>query len=220
MDPKLLEEYKEYYKVRAQRYINNPLYKNLCEAENKLYEYINSLDDIKVGDNKAKELAENCAAALSKDKALLEAHYYKEFNETIKLIASQKILEKIENCKTANDVIFLNIDEEMDSNIDVTLDEANRIFIDSWEQLDKIEIYSNAIFPSKYEFHRKEVINNIKKDIKENYFKHKKSIEDFCQSKWSFNPEVIMEYRHRRLLPYSNEQIEKKLKLYMSIIKN
>jgi hypothetical protein len=216
MSDNLFDEYKDYYRTRAERYADNPNYRNSYEAEKNLRDAFISctvMDEFrtKVGDHNYK-----CAAALIKDKFLMEQAFYKELEEIIRIKASEKILSKIVDI---SDVTRLStmVSEELNKNsIEISMDEANRQFHYDWGLTDNVEIYENAVVPDEYKPYMSESVNSFKESINDNLTRLEEN-NSHWQKGWKLTPDIITEHRHRQLLPYEDEHVAEQLKKYKSI---
>lgn len=213
----LLQEYKEYYRVRAERYAGNPNYKNSYEAEKKLSDAINSCSSIEEFKDKLGNLNHLCGIAFIKDKCIMENKMLNEFHEVVRAKASERVLEKIDKYQDINEAVAFQNEVETSNIIEVQLDEANHLFIDNWKLLDDIDIYSNAEVPSEYKRDLMEIVESIKESIVSSYEDEKELLENLSD-KWRHNPDIIMEPRHKRHLPYKDEHIKEKIAQYKSII--
>lgn len=217
MTDKLLDEYKAYYAVRAEKYAGNPNYPNYYVAEKRLSEAFQNCSDIDEIKDKVPSLSEQCAIALVKDGTIMDQKHYEKHQETVRILSPNRILEKLGSCKSTADIITITTEEGSKSGIEISMDEANHFFVDNWENVDLIEIYSNAEVPEKY----KADLNRWANDLRESILDGARTLEennDDWQNGWKLNPEVISEYRHRRLLPYSDEQIQTQIARFKKII--
>lgn len=101
--------------------------------------------------------------------------------------------------------------------MEITSDEAHRVLVDDWFLLDKLEIYENAEVPSEYKSEMKQIASDIRNSIIENA----RSVEEDMQAwenRWRLKPEILLEYRHKRLFPYEDKHIEEQIARYKSII--
>ncbi|MGI6291916.1 MAG: hypothetical protein ACOXZH_05800 [Bacteroidales bacterium] len=213
----LLQEYKEYYAVRAKRYANNPNYKNSYEAEKKLSEAIQSCNTLEEFKDKLGNLNHLCGIALIKDRYIMENKMLSEFEEVVRVKASERVLEKIDEYQDIDEAMVFVNETETSNMIDVQLDESNQIFIDCWKQLDEIDIYSNAEVPSEYKSYFMKIVDLVKEIIISSYKDEKELLKNLTE-KWEHNPDIIMEHRHKRHLPYKDEHIKEKIAQYKSII--
>lgn len=213
----IFEDYKAYYAVRAEKYAGNQNYSNYYAAEKRLCDAFHSCNELSEFKDKIGDLNERCAYALSKDQFIMEQKHFEKHKETVRILLSNRILEKIDSCNNVND-LFTMIGEESNKNsIEVSMDEANQFFVDNWEYMDLIEIYSNAEVPGKY----KADMNRWANDIRQSILEGARDLEENNQhweDGWKLNPEVIAEYRHRRLLPYTDEQIQVQIERFKKII--
>jgi len=212
----LLEEYKEYYRVRADRYAGNANYKNSFAAEKNLSEAMQGCSVLEDFRDRIGNLNELCAVALVKDKNIMENAFYKEFQEVVRAAVPERILEKADQFNEVFDLINMVNTEETRGMREISLDEANRIFHYCWMLLDRLEIYSEAVVPSGYESDMKKSAEYYADSIRETV----RSMEEqmnLLDPAWRHNPDVITAYRHRRLLPYKDEHISEQLAKYKHI---
>jgi hypothetical protein len=213
---KLLEEYKEYYRVRAERYADNPNYKHSYEAEKNLSEAMQSCSTLEEFKDKLGNLNQLCAIALTKDKSLMEEKLYTELNEPIRASVSKRVLEKVDNYTEVFDMMNMVNEENTQGMRDITLDEANRIFHECWMYLDRIEIYSEAVVPDNYKAEMQSNVEYYKKSILD-VIKNTENQMRLLDPNWKHNPDIIKEHRHRVLLPYWDEHVEEQLSKYKDL---
>ncbi len=217
MSSQLLQEYKEYYKVRAEKYANNDNYKNYYEAEKKLCDMILSCSTLEEIKEKMGNLNEECAIALTKDHEIMNKNHFEKHKEDVRVLSSKQILEQIDQCNTALDIAELVGKIENENSVKISMDEAHQEFIDSWEQIDEYRIYKNATVPDKYQNDMQQTCNDIENSLREDVTSIEENNQHF-ENNWRLIPEKNLEYRHRRLLPFSDKHIEEQLQIYKSIV--
>ena len=217
MDNQLLNEYKSYYATRAERYANNENYKHSYAAEKKLSEAMQSSNSLEEFKTKLGNLNELCANALVKDETLIEKAFYEKHKEEIRKLAAERILEKIDNYDNAVDLGIMINEETNKNSMEIISDEAHNILVFDWFLLDELEIYENAEVPSEYKSKMKKNAQNIKEIIIQSVEDTEEKIQAW-EPNWRLKPETILEYRHKRLLPYEDRHIEEQIARYKSII--
>lgn len=213
----ILEEYKAYYSVRAEKYQDNSKYENSYIAERNLSDAMQSCNALEEFKDKIGNLNELCAMALVKDESLIEKAFFEKHQETVRIKASEKILEKADACKDVLELSSMVVEVENANSIQISMDESHREFQGDWNLLDNITIYENAIVPDKY----KNDMMDSAQDSRDSIIKGVKSLEENnheWQADWRLIPDMNLEHRHRRLIPYSNEHIQEQLAKYKSII--
>lgn len=217
MSDSLLQEYKDYYKVRAERFANNPNYKNSYQAETNLSEAMQGcavLEEFKdrLGDKNIK-----CGIALVQDKYEMRKQHYIDLKETVRLEVVNEVLNTVNQATTAMDIVTSVNKAETEGMIKISMDEANRQMYSEWFILDRIEIYENAEVPSQYKNKLQSWANEAKQSIIEgNYFLENNN--DKWQPGWRHTPDLILEHRHKRLSPYKDEDLQAQLNTYKNII--
>ncbi len=216
MPDNIFEEYKDYYRVRAERYADNPNYRNSYEAEKTLRDAFLSCNEMEEFRTKIGNLNHKCACALTKDKYLMEQAFLNDLKEIIRVHASNRILAKVDQFENVSDLITMVNEEENKCMIEISMDEANRQFNDDWGLMDWIEIYENAVVPDEYKKEMNEAAESNRKEIRDNVSELEERNSQW-QPGWKMTPDIILEYRHRRFIPYTDENVAEQLKKYKSI---
>ncbi|MCB0477584.1 MAG: hypothetical protein KDC84_05450 [Crocinitomicaceae bacterium] len=214
----LLTQYKEYYKVRKERYEDNPNYPNTYQTENAMYEAMNSCAELGEFKEKLGNLNEQNAVNLTIDEYTMRKKYFDELGEPVRVLAANRILEKCKSLSTTQEVITVAQEEENKNSIEISMDESVRYFIsDEWKYMDDIEIYSNAEVPSSYKSSMQRRVETAVNRIKESKNHLEKNNRDWDPN-WSYHPEENLNPHHFRLVPYSKQHLEEKLEQYKRII--
>lgn len=213
----LLQEYKDYYRVRAERYANNPNYKHSYEAEQNLSAAMQGCSVLEEFRERLGNLNEKCANALIKDKYLMEKAFYDEHQEIVRVKAADRILEKVDSMQTAMDVASLITEETNKNSIEISMDESNRELVNDWKNLEMIEIYEKAEAPADIKAEMRESAAESKKRMIDGIERLEKNNNDW-QEGWRLNPDAVLEHRHRRFLVYKDEHVQEMLQKYKSII--
>jgi hypothetical protein len=217
MSDSLLEDYKAYYAVRAEKYAGNPNYPNYYEAEKRLSDAMQSCAVLEEFKDRIGDLNERCATALTKDQYILEQKHFEKHKEVVRVLLANRILEKVDTCANVNDLITMVTEESTKNMVEISLDEANRYFVYDWEYVDTAEVYANAVVPDKYKADMQRWASDVRKSLSDGA-KGLETNMDAFQKGWKLNPDVMTEYRHRRLLPYTDEQIREQMDRFKKII--
>jgi len=216
MSDPLLEEYKAYYAVRAEKYAGNPNYALSYEAEKNLSSAMQGCQKLEDFKDALGNLNELCATALIKDEAIMEREHFKKHQENIRIKASLETLEKADGCKDVMDLITMVNEVSNKVSLEITRDEANRQFIYDWDIMNNIEIYANAEVPDKYKPDMQRWANELRQILADRTRSTTEEMQKWG-SGWKINPDLMMEYRHRRLLPYSDEHIRERIAFFKQI---
>lgn len=217
MSDSLLEEYKAYYKVRAERFANNPNYKHSYEAETNLSDAMQSCGVLEEFKDKLGDKNIKCGIALIQDKYAMRIQHYTDMKETVRLQVSIDVLSAVGEAETAMDIVTAVNKTETEGMTKIAMDEANRQLYGEWFILDRIEIYENAEVPDNYKSTLQSWANEAKQSLIEgNTFLEDNN--DKWQPGWRHTPEVILEHRHKRLSPYKDEHLTEQLNTYRNII--
>lgn len=213
----LLDEYKAYYRTRAERYANNPNYQNSFQAESNLSAAMDSCNELIEFKEKMGNLNEMCAVALVKDEHIMEREFFEKHKETVRVLASQRILEKVDTAQNSQDLVTMVTEISNQNSLEISMDEWQREFQGDWKLLDEIEIFENAIVPDKYKSQMAEVVSDIKSRLVKSIQESEEEAHKFDPN-FRFKPELNLEHRHRRLIPYSDEHIQEHLNKYKNIV--
>lgn len=218
MSEKELQDYKEYYAARAERYANNDNYKNSYQIENKISEAIqssNSMEEFKI---KLGNLNELCAIALVKDEAIIEKDFFEKHKEEIRKLAPMRILKSLNEINNPIDLGIMITEETNKNSLEISSDEAHRQLIYDWHLVDDITIYENAEVPEKYKSGMREIVNSVKELLVSSIDDIEKTMQAW-EDNWRVKPEINLEYRHKRLYPFKEEHIKEQIEKYKQIIK-
>lgn len=217
MEINYLQPYKEYYRVRAERFANNPNYKFSFEAESNLSSAMQSCDELIEFKDKMGNLNELCANALIKDEHIMEQAFYEKHTETVRVLAAKRILAKVDSCTDTTELTTLVIEEMNKNSLEISMDEYQREFQGDWFLMDDIEVYENAVVPNSYKSDFQSIADEIKANIikgnEETEFEARKFQPDYIME-----PQLNLKHRHRRLIPYSDEHLEEQMTKYKSLI--
>lgn len=213
----LLEEYKSYYSVRAERYAGNPNYKNSYQAEKNLSDAMQSCAELGEFRHKIGNLNQLCAVALIKDKYLIEQAFYREMKEDVRVRVADRVLEKVDGIDEVFNLISMVNDVETKVMIEISMDEANRLFHYMWNFIDLSEVYAEADVPDEYKARMQKYAEEYRQILRDSL---QSLIENnsHWQGDWKHEPDVVTEHRHRRLLPFSDEHIAEQLVKYKKIL--
>lgn len=204
-----LNDYIEYYRVRMDRYYNDPDYANSYQSEKAIFEAIAGCKELGDFKDRLGNLNELNAVALSKDEYKIRLDHYLSIQENIRALGPKRILEKADQFNEVFNLMTMIGEEENRNMIEVSMDDIS-IFRDAWPMMDQIEIYEQANVPSEYKAERLKYANEIKEGLRERY--HETTLERRkWQPDWKFNFELIWEVRHRRTIPYDDGQVKEKI---------
>lgn len=217
MADSLLEDYKAYYLTRAEKYAGNPNFINYYEAEKRLSDAMQSCSTLEEFKDKIGDLNERCAMELTKDQYILEKKHFEKHKEDVRVLLSNRVLEKTDACSNVNELITMVTEEAAKNMIEITCDEANRFYLTYWNAVDKAEVYANAVVPDKYKAGMQKYAEETRQ-IARDLAKSQEEMVRHYNKEWQLNPDVIMEHRHRRLFAYSDEHIQEQLARFKKIL--
>jgi hypothetical protein len=211
------EEYIEYYKVKMLKYEDNPIYKNSYNSEKSLYDAISSSTDIdEFGRKIEKEnLAVKNAIALIKDHETARKKLYMEIKEDIRLHAPLRILDTIDSMK--NDMDIVNKVSEIENQVskEISIDLFTTQFSDDLDILEEIEVYKNAQVPDEWKKKiNQEIPNEMIRGGHDDWHSHVIPQAQTLKPDWEFEFDLLWDNRHRRLLPFSDEILKKRIQQF------
>ena len=226
MADKRLEEYREYYDARAERYAGNPKKHHSYEAESKLRDLFRQYDTLEEIKEHFGSLNIDCAFAKWLDQYEMESEYYESVQDPIRKKCADEILEEVEKYpKTGlsnSSVIELSskiTEITNQNNNEIYYDEiGGKALLDEWRHIDEIDVYENAVVPQRYKREMLRFANDIKKEMRERTERNEKQFKTWSKGR-RVNPDLVKENRYRRFMPFSDEEIENHLKKYKEIIK-
>lgn len=207
----LLDDYKAYYKVRMERYENDPLYLNSYQSEKALYDAMNSCSELSEFKEKIGDLNIKNAIALVKDQETARLNHFNLLEEKVRALAPGWILEKIDSASDANGVVTISSEMEQKASVAITLDGfIDFIWLDIIPLLESLEVTKKADIPAKYENDRQAEINDIENSIRQRLSDTISEARNWDPN-WLLNLNLVYEHRHRKKIPLSGQILEKRL---------
>jgi hypothetical protein len=207
------KQYVKYYESRIKKFENSKLYSRSYETEKALYDAISTASDLNDFKTKLEKgnLAVKNAIALTKDKVIAFKELYLKLKEFIRAQSSEEILEKIDEAKTDQDVVNIVTDIDQKNSVKISVDLFTDGFYSDFKVLEDLEVWENAEVPDEW---KTEIKETIQKDIADGWKQWKEDILPNNRNwdpNWNFNYELIWEERHRRLIPFPDEIVKKRV---------
>lgn len=213
------KEYLDYYKARMEKYRNNPMYANSFLSEKAFCDALESAASIEeFGDivNKEKLPLKNMLA-LIRDKETARLTLNREIKEPIRAKSSEIILGILDAAESDMQLIGDINHIENKVNAEVSLDMMHDAFFIDFPMLENIEVWRNAEIPDEWkkenEEYIKEALQNERKAWREDFLPAAHNIDP----NWNFNIDAIWEARHRRVIPFPDEIIKKRLEQFKEL---
>jgi hypothetical protein len=211
-----LKEYVDYYRVRMNRFEHDADYKNSYLSEKAIFEAIDGSGKLNDFKERLGNLNELNAVALTKDEYKIRLNHYAKIKETVRALGPQRIVARADEYNEVFNLMTMIGEEENKNMIEISMDDVS-LFLNAWFMIDQIDIYENSNVPSKYQAERQKYANEMKKNLLERYNDHTNEMRKW-QPDWKFNPELIWEERHRRLIPYNDQDVKEKIEQYKKIL--
>jgi hypothetical protein len=213
--PGYLEDYKAYYHLRMKRFEGNPVYTRTFESEKAIYDAIASCNTLEEFKDKLGDLNEKNAIALIIDEYNIRLKYYSEMYDTIRANGCRHIIDKAATISNVVDLMTMVSEEENKTNLELTADTIHPF--DDSGYIERIRVWEEANVPEQYKSRYQQYADEEKQKLMEAYAAVEKNLNDW-QPGWKFNFNRILEERHRRKLPFSDEVLDNNIQYTKSII--
>jgi hypothetical protein len=213
--PDYLEDYKAYYQLRMQRYEGNPDYPNSYQSEKAICEAIASCSVLEEFKEKLGNLNEKNAVALVLDQYAIRLRHYEAMKEPIRAEGCRRIIEKATTIDNAAALITMINEEENKTSLAVTADTIQPF--PDFGYPERIEIWEEAEIPEKYRERYRQYAAEERENAGKAYVETEKAISHFKPG-WTFDFNRITEERHRRLLPFPEEVINRNIDKIKAIL--
>lgn len=213
-------EYVEYYRVRAQKYQNNPFFPHSAAAEQALYNAIATASSLEeFGERlRAGNLNVACAVARQRDVATAEANFYQARNEVVREAPWREILANLD-ANTYTDVLDLvtMVTAVMDKwQLKISEDEMLRpTFGNDWKIMEDIEVDEHGEVPQEWHAERREHMQRELTRGREHFQgvslpEWRKFIPHY-QANWA----ILSQPRHRRHFPVSDDVFNYRISMHV-----
>ncbi len=206
----LLQDYKDYYAVRARRYEGNPVFPNAYAAEKALADAMESCSQLEEFKDRMGDLNIKSVIALIKDQAAARKANFLEMKEEVRARAPAEILEKIDSAQNETEAITIVSEIEQKSMPEISVDEFAEIFYDNLKLMEDIECYRKAKVPDKWKDDRKAGRKRDKKALIESFDRCEETARQWKDG-WTFEYAMLSEERHRRKIPLPEKVLEKRI---------
>ena len=204
-----LKDYQDYYRVRMERYENDPDYKFSYLSEKAIYDAIMSCNELVNFRDALGNKNELNAVALTKDQYTMRVNHYREILETVRVLGPERIMAKADRFDNVMDLIEMVNEEEMINMREISMDHIY-FFRDSLVELDNIEVYETADIPGKYKSENKKFADECRGRLRERLTELEKDMDQW-KSGYRFDFNLIMQERHRRIIPFTDDVILEKI---------
>lgn len=207
----LLEDYKNYYRVRMERYENDSLFQHSYQSEKALFDAMNSCSELSEFRGKVGTLMTENAKALVRDKAIARLNHYNELEEPVRAKAPEKILASVDSAQDANEIATVVSEIEQSVSNEISVDGFYDVIgTDLIPLLEDLEVTKKAQIPGKYESERAGAVAEIEKSIKDRISDTREQASQWNPG-WNFDLDVIWETRHRKKIALDDTLLEKRI---------
>lgn len=218
MSRDLLQKYKDYYQVRAEKYADNPNFKNTYSAEKQLSESVLSCSNLEEIKEKMGNLNEKCGIAFLKDQYILELEHFRKYNEIVRAGEAERILAFIDEFGSVVELMSKINEISSEERILISLDESHSMhFFGDLSLVEEYLMYMNAVVPESYKKITREILEDIKQSMIENLQTLEKNNSQWKEH-WKLNPDICFEPRHFRISPLNKEHLMELRSIYAEVV--
>ena len=204
----ILEDYKSYYRVRMERYQNDPLFAQSYLSEKAIHDCIstvNTMNDLMQSKTtEFRELSVKNGVALVTDQANCRLQFYQKEQEDIRAKGQQQILDKIAAATDPMQIVSIVSELQTKNDVEVMVDNLwpTHFYNDAIRWLEIIEVSATAIVPDKWMAEMKQENADNKKMFLDGSAGFLTAIRNY-EPGWQWNYELLWVHRHRKksLLP-------------------
>jgi len=197
------------------RYEGNEDYPNSFQSEKAIYEAIASCSVLEEFKDKLGNLNGRNAVALVLDQYAIRLRHYEAIKEPIRAAGCRRILEKAKAIEDAASLITMINEEENKTSLAITADTINPF--PDFGYTERIEIWEEAEVPARYKERYRQYAGEEQQNLRKAWAETEKAISNF-QPGWTFDFARIPEERHRRLLPFPDEVINRNIDTIKAIL--
>lgn len=204
----LLEDYKAYYKARAERYKDDPNYPHSFSSEKALSATMDSCSELIEFRDKLGDLNIKNAIALVKDQETARLNHYQELEEFVRAQAPAQILAEIDRATNENEVVKIVSEIEQRVSVAISLDGfVDVVYGDLIPLVINREVYQKAQVPEKYQQDFDTEVSNLASKIRTRYAEINAEGQQWDPS-WKLHLDLAWESRHRRKIPLPDDVLE------------
>lgn len=212
-----IEEYKEYYKLRAERYAGNDNWAQTYQAEKKLADFITGLESFDGAKSEVEKLTFESAKSLQKDRFAMDAKFYEKYKIIIREKYAKLIISKIDSYSNINDINTMIQEELNKMAVEESMDNANRCFQSSINLLFNYLVYSRAEVPSECKSDMNKYAEECKNSIID-VVKREENRLQYAESNFKIKPEVNLEERHFNYISFfGKEKVSELINLFKQL---
>lgn len=213
------QEYVDYYRVRAERAAENPIYVDTAPIEKERADALATcarLADFAEVNAKG-DFGNRLAAAQVRDKARARLAHYRETEETIRAAGEKATLEMAATPQDVMDLMTKVGEIENQTSIDIVVDMATNEFYDAFDTLESIEVLENADVPDEW---KKKDLATVATTIEaetEDFKEVTRRVREY-KGDWTFDHTLVWETRHRRRIPMSDDVVRRRIEEHKRLI--
>jgi hypothetical protein len=213
------QEYVDYYRVRAERAADNPMYVDTAPIEKERADAIAACAQLAdfAEANATGDFGNRLAAAQVRDKSRARLAYFTEVEEPIRAAGEQAAIDLAAKPMDVMDLMTKVGEIENKTSIAVIVDQATNEFYDAFDALESIEVLEKADVPDEW---KKKDLANVAATIAdrtERFEETTRRVREY-RSDWTFDHALVWETRHRRRIPMSDDVVKRRIEEHKRLI--
>ena len=208
-----LQEYVEYYRVRAGRVAANPLYPESARTEGALLEAFESSATVEEAGAKVEAggLPAANARALVRDQEQARAELYDRLEEPVRAAVSRRVLSAVEGIEDPVELANAASRARTEAQQTVLVDELVRSFEADVLILERLAVLREAEVPAGWRSELDQEAADLLSSTAAVWAEARYPEARRWDPQWTFRPELVSEPRHRRRLPFADPYLERLL---------
>ena len=206
-------DYVEYYRVRAAKYDNSPMYPESRAAEHALLEAFEHSESLEEARTKieAGNLTVANAAALVRDQERTRAACYDELDEPVRARAPKAVMAAIDGITDPIELVnAANRARTRELNVEV-IDELVRTIEADFTPLETLEVWQRAEIPDRWRSQYDGFTHDLVEDYRHLWAETRLPAARQWDPNWTLDYRQVWEPRHRRRIPLPDDLLRRRL---------
>jgi hypothetical protein len=206
-----LEEYLDYYRVRAAKYVGSPIYQQTAANERALLEAFERAPTIEEAAPDVVACSQRAAAALVIDQERARAAFYDEIDEPFRARASREVLAAVEGLSDPVEVVNVAASVRAAAQNAEVVDELVRSFESDLDALELLEVYTSPDIPQRWQADYAQAAADTVAGLARVWREERLPAARQWDPAWTLRYETLWETRHRRRIPFSDEMLGRRI---------
>lgn len=211
-------DYVEYYRARARRVATNPLYPNAAAAALAMLTAIERAGSLEAFQSTVGDLPLRCATALARDQAEAKATLFAETDEAVRAQEPAEVLARLDAVTDVPGLTALANAAAQRAATATTIDSFMAAFGTSFTVLENIEVWQTAQVPDRWRAEVDGWVADAIRDARAGWQEVETAARAW-EPMWTFDEDTLRERRHRRMLPYPEKVLDRRLAQHRSWVR-